>query len=242
MCDVTCCIKTFERPQHVRRLVASIRHYYPGIPIMIADDSKHPQAVDGTHSIVMPFDSGLSAGRNELVRQCTTPKLAMLDDDFVFTALTDLTTLCSILDAHPDIDLVGGHVHNVPRQEFGFYGLLDLGCGRQAVLKHQVIERRPGIEVVEVIPNFFMARTERLRLVPWDHELKLAEHLDFFIRARGVLKIAMCDSVAITHDRGTSSPVYKRARARASVYQRLAERKHGIQKPVLRKLVQARRR
>ena len=44
-----------------------------------------------------------------------------------------------------------------------------------------------GLPVYDKVANFFVARTERLRLVDWDPALKRMEHADFFTRARGVL-------------------------------------------------------
>ncbi len=37
------------------------------------------------------------------------------------------------------------------------------------------------------VPQFFIAPTERLRLVQWDENLKRVDHNDFFTRAYGVL-------------------------------------------------------
>jgi hypothetical protein len=225
MTDITCCIKTFERPEHLHRLLTSIRRYYPTMPILVADDSRAPTAVTvrGVRVVTLPYDTGLSEGRNELVRQTDTARLLMLDDDYVFTPQTDLTRLAALMDSNSDIDILGGRVQNVPRHEFIFHGMLDESKGRLTLLRKHAMERRPGFDVVEVIPNFFMAITERLKLVKWDTELKLSEHLDFFARARGILKVGICDDVVITHDHGTPSPTYRRMRSRSAQFQRLFE-------------------
>ena len=44
-----------------------------------------------------------------------------------------------------------------------------------------------GLVVAQKVPNFFLARRDRLVLVPWEAELKRREHADFFTRALGVL-------------------------------------------------------
>jgi len=44
-----------------------------------------------------------------------------------------------------------------------------------------------GLPVLHKVPQFFIARTERLRLVQWDENLKRVDHNDFFTRAYGVL-------------------------------------------------------
>ena len=38
--DITVVVKTFERPECLRRLVSSIRRFYPGIPVFVVDDSR----------------------------------------------------------------------------------------------------------------------------------------------------------------------------------------------------------
>ncbi len=43
------------------------------------------------------------------------------------------------------------------------------------------------LPVLYKVPQFFVARTERLRLVQWDENLKRVDHNDFFTRAYGVL-------------------------------------------------------
>ena len=37
--DVTVLVKTFERPEALRRLVTSIRRFYKRMPIVVVDDS-----------------------------------------------------------------------------------------------------------------------------------------------------------------------------------------------------------
>jgi hypothetical protein len=41
--------------------------------------------------------------------------------------------------------------------------------------------------VVDKVQNYFIGRTEKVRSVGWNPRLKLAEHTEFFTRARGQL-------------------------------------------------------
>ncbi len=202
--SVTALIKTFERPQTVRRLVASIHRLYPWMPIVVVDDSREPRDIPGTTVVKMPFDSGLSAGRNEGLRHVKTSNVLLLDDDFVLTRRTRVDAALEALES-PRIDLVGGRVSFLP-----FYleqAKPEYGEGR--------IERW---RVCEKVPNFFVARTERLKLVPWDERLKLVEHMDFFLRAQGVLTTVYEPRMECLHARTLFDAHYMQKRAAVGPY------------------------
>src|SRR5512143_3189093 len=82
--QLTVLIKTFERPKVLRRLLISIRRQYPDLKIVVVDDSRQPIDIEGVRTIPMPFDSGVSAGRNEGLKHIDTRYTLVLDDDFVF--------------------------------------------------------------------------------------------------------------------------------------------------------------
>src|SRR5206468_3533420 len=88
--ELTALVKTFERPPILRRLVSSIKRLYPALRVVIVDDSRKPSRLPGTETIVMPYDSGISAGRNEGLKHVTTPYVLVLDDDFIFFRRTRL--------------------------------------------------------------------------------------------------------------------------------------------------------
>uniref|UniRef100_A0A5F8GAB0 Beta-1,4-N-acetyl-galactosaminyltransferase 1 n=1 Tax=Monodelphis domestica TaxID=13616 RepID=A0A5F8GAB0_MONDO len=54
---VTIATKTFLRYDRLRKLIASIRRFYPTITVIIADDSEQPEPVNGPHieHYLMPF-------------------------------------------------------------------------------------------------------------------------------------------------------------------------------------------
>ena len=53
--------------------------------------------------IDIPFDSGVSAGRNVLVHACETKYLLMTDDDYEFLPETDLVTMMNLLESSEQI-------------------------------------------------------------------------------------------------------------------------------------------
>src|SRR5262245_41854678 len=73
-------ISTFARPDCCLRLVESIREYYPDVSVIVADDSTLEHRAQLTPLFKdlhlqlhwLPYDSGLSAKRNAVVRACST--------------------------------------------------------------------------------------------------------------------------------------------------------------------------
>lgn len=58
----------------------------------------------------------------------------------------------------------------------------------------------PACRAVDVVANFFIAKTEKIRALRWDGDLKLGEHQDFFLRAKQAgLKVATCSDVKVYH-------------------------------------------
>ena len=70
---VTMIVKIFERPDVVRRLVRTARTVFPG-RIVVADDSRTPlrDLGPGVAIVSLPFNVGLSSGRNAALAQVTT--------------------------------------------------------------------------------------------------------------------------------------------------------------------------
>jgi hypothetical protein len=113
--DVTILIKTFERPAALTRLLDSIEARYPECPVLIADDSRAPtrDEVLGRYGsqvqayLTLPFDSGLSAGRNALLDRVDTEYFVLNDDDFVYGPQADLRWMRRQLEA-AEVELLGG--------------------------------------------------------------------------------------------------------------------------------------
>ena len=197
--DLTVVVKTFQRPEALRRLVASIRRFYPDVPVVVVDDSAEPlePPPDGvTLYRHLPFNSlGVSAGRNLGVREAQTPYTLICDDDMVFGPKTDVARMlrtvqetrfdvvsCRWLDHEP--------WRSIPRGYRRYEGTLDVEDG---VLVHRLGATRgeiEGLPVFDIVHQFFVAPTEVLRANPWDEGFRVAgEHVDFFLRLkeRGVL-------------------------------------------------------
>lgn len=183
---VTILIKTFERPQILARLVASIRRLYPSLPILVVDDSRAPSALATVETIALPFDSGVSAGRQAGLDRVRTPYVLILDDDFIFQHDTQLAPTLARLERNASIDLIGGQLIDLPLWTRRSPPLGQIFPTRARPLA-PIGSRIDGMLVCDKVANFYLARTDRLQLVGWDPGLRRIDHADFFTRALGVL-------------------------------------------------------
>jgi len=219
------CIKTFERPKQVERLVRSIKEFYPKAHIYIVDDSKEPMK----GSFPMEFDSGLSAGRNLLIRNTKEPYLLFLDDDFVFTKDTKVEKLVELLEKNPEFGIMGGAMRQdgVIRHYEGYLKF----DGEKMICNKNTIPREDFIET-GLILNFFLARREVFDSVRWDSDLKLAEHADFFLRLSYTKwKVGYYDGVIVEH-KPFKNGEYNKFRNRGEFFTKMMMYKRGLKEIV----------
>jgi hypothetical protein len=157
---------------------------------------------------------------------------------------TRLERMLAILERER-YDILACHVYRrrptprlFPRRELNGYFLdLELADGTLALRDAPARGRHRACDLVE---NFFLARTQRVRDAGgWDDRLKIAEHIDFFLRARskglkvGYTPRAGVDHVQIRAER--HSPDYLPFRAqREAEYRRIWLATHGIRRVVTR--------
>ena len=196
--QLTGVIKTFERPKKLFRLLQSIRRTLPTLKLIVVDDSRVPVQLDDIEVITLPFDSGVSAGRAAGLERVTTPYVINLDDDFIFTRKTKLTRAVEYLNKNTDVDLVAGEVAYLPyyvRFDYWTHKLMDYS--RTPIYpKGTFID---GLKVFEKCANFFVARTDKLREVGWDPQLKRLDHADFYTRALGRLVTVFDPGIELLH-------------------------------------------
>ena len=196
--SVTAVIKTFERPREVRRLVKSIRRTHPDLPIIVVDDSRDPRLVKGAELLAMPFNSGISVGRNAALERVATPYFLLLDDDFVFYRHTRVADSVAIIGAHPEIDILGGQVVNLPDFTAHDYSWVTMQL-RDVAPEFPPGSYVGGLPVYSKVPNFFIGRTEAVKAIGWRDELKVMEHQEFFTRAFGVLTTVYDERLRVLH-------------------------------------------
>jgi len=261
--DITILIKTFEREDALRRLLDSIRKKGLDCPILIADDSREPykDAILDTYGdlvteyVVLPFNSGVSKGRNVLLDRVQTKYFLLNDDDFAYEERTDLQWMREQLEAN-DLDLLSATVFERddyahpdakwPRLKKAKRLLESFWKGPQEVVgrfqcvfevEGDVIVRReipytPPITRCDYSYQFFLANTEAVRekVGGWDEDLKaFGEHWEFFYRAKkGGLRVAATEETGIRHYPARNQ-VYDSFRFdREEYYKNLSLSKHGF--------------
>jgi GT2 family glycosyltransferase len=204
--QLTAIIKTFQRPRSLDRLIRSIRRYYPGLAIAVADDGFTPSPRSDVGYLRLPADVGLSAGRNALVRHIRTPYFLLLDDDLEFTRKTQIERLLALV-CSGTVDIAAGDYYRCKHKLFfvrshwqPFHGIFQFQDG-DLRLANSTHETHSTYELCDVVHNFFVARaTDVLALGGWDEELKLNEHVEFFVRAhRRGMRVGYCGDVIIRH-------------------------------------------
>ena len=179
--SLTFMYKSFNRQRMARRLLRSIRSCYPNARVIIADDSEVPLEAVGAEVVRLPFNSGLSRGLAEALGRVETPYVMRLDDDMLLTARSRVHDHLAFLQRHPEVDLCGLQVNRVLQSSAKVYGSVRMGR-RLAIPAGTVIE---GREVVYKAANCFVARTESVRRVGYDPNIRMIDHHEFFWRAAG---------------------------------------------------------
>ncbi|KAM7372657.1 hypothetical protein PAMP_009809 [Pampus punctatissimus] len=204
---VTITTKTFVRYPQLKVLLSSIRLFYSNIKVIIADDSFKPEKITGENiqHYIMPPAQGWFAGRNLAVSQVTTKYFLWVDDDFVFTEKTKIEKLVEVMEAVPELDMVGGAVQ---RNQF-YFSLIyeegedgDGGClHRKSKMKFHSLPSYPQCSLASGVVNFFLARTDAVQRVGFDPKLQRVAHSEFFMDGLGSLLVATCSHVSIGHQR-----------------------------------------
>ncbi len=216
--NVTILIKTFLRKDCADYLIKSIRSRYPTVKIVVVDDSGYPVDFNYDENITtysLPFDSGASAGRSYGVSKITTPYFVLVDDDFVFTDNTKLEVFVSMIEK-TNLDILGGHVYN-QGQVIDFFGNFHVDKKTNTVICKRETTDHGDYKVCQLITNFFIARTEKVKQYGWDNDLKIGEHSAFFFDHKRHLSVGVTHLVSIDH-RHISGNEYKGFRNRAMEY------------------------
>ena len=213
---VTVAVKTFERPSVIRRHLRSVRRVFDG-RVVVADDSRRPMTSDDplVEVVPLPFDSGVTVGRNAAVAAVTTEYVLVTDDDIVFTAATDLERARRVLDDNPEVDVVGFLRIDLPEWSAYDHGPDALFAGHDAPLRPWG-ELVGGLPVRYKIAQVFLGRTEAVRAVGWDENLRMVDHKDFFSRACGQLLVVQDAAVQVLHARAPFSSRYAPHRGNTS--------------------------
>lgn len=194
---------TIERPQVVQRLIRSTRRYFPDIPIYVADQSRQTETMASFYAshdvrvIRMPYDAGVTASRNRLTRTIREDYFVLCDDDFVFGAKTRFDDALRILEAAPDIAVVGGRLYDFDgEREWARNWELYLQYDRpnKLLLTVPIYELAPRVRelsgtryyLCDAVLNFALFRRSIFEQgISWDEQFKSnGEHEDFYLNLK----------------------------------------------------------
>ena len=194
--NVTFLYKSFERQKQAKRLYKCLRRYYPKAKIVIVDDSRVPLVIESKDRNLMilhlPFNSGLSKGLAAGLENVVTDFVMRMDDDELLTPESRIHEQVKYLQNNKEVDLVGFQVTRLNRKR------LTERYRRIRMNKQLKIPAGTIIDGKEVIykpANVYLVRTESLRRIGYDPNIRMLDHQEFFYRAAGEL-VSVIDSKA----------------------------------------------
>lgn len=229
--NVTFIYKSFNRQKKAAALYRCIKSYYPGVRVIIADDSREPLEIadmaEGDEIVHLPFNSGLSKGLIAALEKVETPYTMRMDDDELLTPKTDVHGQLAFLQKHGEVDLVGVQAtHRHPER-------------MAARMRRFTLDREPiipfgtvidGREVVFKPKNVFLVRTGSLRLVGYDPNIRMNDHHEFFYRAAGRIVCVQDPKAFVMHCHNHyEKKEYSRYRGDVAGDLRYVAAKHGAE-------------
>lgn len=207
--NVTICIKTIYRSKLLETNLSEIRRHLPKIKIIVADDSddeyklKNKEVISKFENIEyldLPYDSGLSYGRNKAVEKVNTKYTIIMDDSRTITNVDKIFELAKYLDSNDEYSLICGNVlerGNINGKYTFLFRVNDKAKVKNSIKNNDKVEikiQHKKIADLEVIDddlelyqthvgvNCFIAKTPILKKYKWDNKLKLVEHKHFFLK------------------------------------------------------------
>lgn len=237
---VTVAIKTFERMDKAMQLVESINRNHPGVRVIVGDDGRGADKMEGGdkrgfHFVPLPYDVGLSQGRNILVKLVQTPYVLFLDDDFIVQEPNSLLLLLHELHSGKH-DIVAA---KSPRCDTDYSGKMRIIRSRAGGTKLLLTPQRDKVagstcERVDIVPNLFLAPAKLFQQdgLRWNRHLKLGEHEEFFmtVKRRG-LRVATCPEASFDHwqtPEGQQTAEYRKMRERVWQFLEQFLRQRGL--------------
>jgi hypothetical protein len=212
---LTICLTHYGRPKSLAECLASLDRCYPDVPRIVQDTG-----------------GNLSWGRNQAIAQARTPFVMIAEEDYVFTERADLGTLIKVLEADPQIGGASGSVRQMnskTKDYWYWYANLRRFRGQmQYELPTDWRATPDGTAYVlcDLLPNSGVWRRGVFKKCPWDEDLEVQEHQEWFWRfkCQERYRCAYVPSVSIEHYHVNPTANYKQMRYRKE-FQGLAEKK-----------------
>jgi cytidyltransferase-like protein len=210
-----------------------------GLPyrIYVADDGPPGDAMktmaydtlklEGHMVITLPFDSGISLGRNAIIKQVKEQYVLISDDDVVIRDAESIKKMKAVLDENENIGLVAAMLKY---DRGAFFGCENYARGLRLERRGNLLARGPaprdvqetseGIKfmIADQVPNIFLAKRAIFNEVMWDGRIRIEyDHMDFFLELKKTRwKAAVCLDAEATHLTTPETPEYFRHRRTSS--------------------------
>lgn len=234
--NVTIIFKSFERQKLAKRLYKNIQDFYPGIRVIIADDSSKPLEIEGEHVevIQIPFNCGLGRGLCQALERVETPYVIRMDDDELLTVHTKFEEHLRYLMMRPEIDLIGVLPFDLPftkpveEMTRPYFRESMYDAPKPLLIPHlMMLERGKDYVVVGKSANIFIARTEKVKAVGYDEAIRMLDHHDFFFRAAGNMVSVISTGSFVFHYHNPFDMYYAKYRGDVEGDRAYLQRKHG---------------
>jgi len=193
----------------------------------------HELSSEGVYYYGLPFNCGLSYARNYLVAKAkmlgTDYCLLMADSINLEEPLSKLNDLIPFFETYPDYGIIGLNLKGRVSWQWD----IDLIPNKHFYLskpkKEYITFNGIKFQPLDVVKNFFLAKTDILLDCMWDNELALLEHEDFFWRLKQMgIKVAYTEYYSASHiyDRPEEYNNYRKRMY--SEFKRKLQQKYGI--------------
>lgn len=193
--DLTIGIKTFCRPKVLEWNLKqwSNIEIFKDLSVIIADDSDDKNKIENKNIISkgnnknimyldLSFNTGLSFGRNQIVENCITEYIMIIDDSRSFNLNTNIFEMIHFLKKYDNYSIIAGYVNVRENINSHYSGIITKYEKKNNIeyyeidtlTKKQKIEN--GIYETHSFLNTFIARTRILKKHNWNNNLKMKEH------------------------------------------------------------------
>lgn len=239
-------IKTFMRDDALYRAIESVKKHFPfPFKLYIADDGPvnpakqrfYDALIKEGHSVIRtPHESGLSVGRNAIVKTATEDIVLIMDDDMALIDGESIKSMLKPFDADDRIGVVAAYLvdeNGRPFENDSYASGIRFerrGTALVRIRNPRQYQKAEGTAFLyaDQVPNFFLARREVFNDILWDSRIRIQyEHMDFFLELQKTRwKAAVCVDAKALHVHPNADPLYLRARRDYSSAYFLS--KHGL--------------
>lgn len=229
-------IKTFLREKSLFKALDAIEKNFPfPYRLYIADDGKisdekeyrYQRLENQGHLIIrggreIGFNSGISVGRNTIVKRSTEKHILIMDDDMAIVEGDAVKKMKDVLDGNENIGICSGMLYS---EAGGFQTCENYQKGLDIEIDRGMLIRQPNEKEIqkaynslflyaEQVSNFFLAKREVFDDIRWDDRIKVGwEHLDFFLQLKKTnWKVAACLGTRVVHMNSENDPNYNQQR------------------------------